>query len=135
MKALTPDQIDGIVQWLDTWEVIELSSIPHRFIETFSPDSRKPPPKSVWEDMCGAKGCTGVDGISDKHLLSAGWLEINKILPEKDQWCFFWVGLSKPMIGNYKGDGKFLCPEDNDFWIISEDYISHWMPCPSPPAS
>jgi hypothetical protein len=76
-----------------------------------------------------------VDGIFDNSLIASGWLETNKILPAIDQWCFFWVGLSKPMICNYKGHGKFLCTEDNDFWIISEDYISHWMPCPSPPAS
>ena len=38
------------------------------------------------------------------------------------------------MIGNYKGNGKFLCSEDNDFWIVNEDGVSHWMPCPLPPA-
>jgi hypothetical protein len=68
------------------------------------------------------------------NVLADGWVETNKNLPEIGQWCFFWYGGIKPIIGNYKGDGKFLCSEDNDFWIVTEDGISHWMPCPSPPA-
>jgi hypothetical protein len=61
------------------------------------------------------------------------WIETNKILPEMDSWCFFWYNGTKPLIGCYKGDGKFLCTEDNEFWIIDEDYITHWMYLPKPP--
>ena len=74
------------------------------------------------------------NGNDANRLLADGWLETNKNLPEIDQWCFFWYGGIKPMIGNYKGNGKFLCSEDNDFWIVNEDGVSHWMPCPLPPA-
>ena len=58
------------------------------------------------------------------------WIKINERLPEINQWCFFWFGGSKPVIGNYKGDGKFLCSEDNDIWSIDKDNITYWMPCP-----
>lgn len=61
------------------------------------------------------------------------WIKTSEQLPELNQWCFFWYNGSMPIVGNYKGDGKFLCTQDNEYWIVTDDYITYWMACPDSP--
>lgn len=69
----------------------------------------------------------------NKSESSDNWIDVNKELPEMNSWCFFYYGQDDPLIGCYKGNGKFLCSEDGDFWAIDKEKISHWMYLPSKP--
>jgi len=67
--------------------------------------------------------------------MNENWIESSKELPEMNRWCFFWYGGIKPMLGCYKDNGAFLCIEDNEFWTIDEDNVTHWMYAPTAPVS
>ncbi len=71
---------------------------------------------------------------SSNMMLADGWIDVKNKLPEINSWCFFYYAQGSPLIGCYKGNGKFLCSEDGDFWAIDKEHISHWMYLPPPPA-
>jgi hypothetical protein len=81
---------------------------------------------------------------AENKRLREGWVSCNDRLPELNETVFICCNVAsivdgvkkplRPLIAIYKGNGMFLCTEDNDIWGIKEEAITHWRELPTPPA-
>jgi hypothetical protein len=67
---------------------------------------------------------------SQSPVVENQWVSVKEKMPEMNQFTFFYWGGRLPIIGCYKGNGKWLCG-DGELWIAEEHQITHWMKLPS----
>lgn len=87
MEKLTQEQVDRIIEWLNTWESIRNTAIPIRFKEDFKPEktNQKPLiviPKHIHDKMRKCHLMTGIIRYADsgKNIPEEWVTEYNELL-------------------------------------------------------